>query len=146
MSMLQTGPHWELYSYSPIPLDEKFFILLALLVPIVASIKLLRIWRKVPPFRRSQPGDSLEYLNQVRSTALSLRHWSLLPFFGWGFVALHRLYGVLNYEIINKSFWIRGAAMDMRDLAIYLSVALGAFIIVFLLRWHILLRLQRLNH
>ncbi len=146
--MLQQAPtNWDpLYvDYHP-PLDERLFILFTFAVGIIVFVKLLRIWWKAPPFRRSLPADLPVYALQLRLQAVSLKRWILLPLFAWMLLLAHHLYELLGYIQRNKMFGISACAGDLRELSGCLLFALIIALLALFAHWHIRLHLEKLKH
>ena len=140
----ETSGQWDLrYEPSPLHFEEKMFVLVNVALVIATATKLALIWRHVLPFRRPLIVESASYRDRLPDSLIALKFWSVIPFLAWAFVALHCLRDILNYEIVNKVFWARGAAMDARDLTTYLSVAFFSYFLVLLARWHLSVRLDR---
>jgi hypothetical protein len=145
--MLQAFPtNRDIYAFHPIPLDEKLFILFTLAVGILVLIKLLLLWWKAPPFRRSLPADLPAYALQLRLLAVSLKRWLLLPLFAWGILFAHHLYELLGYIARTKMFGISALAGDLQEQVGYLLFALCITLFALFTHWHIRLRLEKLKH
>ncbi len=80
--MLQDSPtNWDLRVDYRVPLDEQLFVLFTFAEAIFVFVKLLRISREAPSFRRSLPIDLPAHALKPRLHAVSLKRWILFPLF-----------------------------------------------------------------
>jgi hypothetical protein len=145
--MLQeTVTIWDLRNVShSIPLDEKLFVYFTIILSIVTSSKILRSWLLAPRFRRALPTEVSAYERYLRASAISLQHWLLLPFFAWAFLSCWHLCADCTWYMTTKSTGTVAFVGDLRELLSCLVFALAVALFVFLGRWHVLSRIDRLR-
>jgi len=125
----------------------KFYLLFLFVVCILASVKLVRVWRAAPPFRLSRKAGSPAYLQSLETSSTSLRQWIGSTFLAWGIFASVSLYDVCNGLLDSKSsigsFVI---LFVIQDFSTTLTITLLVVLFLYLVRWHMLKRIERLRH
>ena len=140
MAMAQeTSTQWDLrYVNTPTRLDEKLFIFLMLTALIVVAIKLVRVLS----LSRSSPEISRDSLRKIAS---SLGQWLFVPLFAWGLLASHHLYILCQGLLVEKTIHVSLPLYNLGELAVELYLSLIVSLVAFLVRWHVLKRLERLT-
>jgi hypothetical protein len=142
----QEPPTWDLRSTPPeASTGLKIYILFLLVVCVVSTIKLIRIWRAVPPFRLSRRANDPSYLHLLQVSGTSLKQWVSFTFLAWGIVASTTLTDVCNGLLAEKSEGRYVIISLLQDFSTTLSMALLVVLFVFLARWHVLKRIDRLR-
>jgi len=120
-------------------------MLFLVLIGTVAVVKLLRVWRAAPPFRLSSKKDSPTYVQQLQKSASSLRQWIGLTFLGWGIFASVSLVNVCYRVLDEKAVGWATFLFVLIDYATALNMALFVVLLLYLIRWHILKRINSLH-
>ncbi len=121
-------------------------MLFLLVVCVVTGIKLIRAWRVAPPFRLSRQAGNPAYLQLLQAWSTSLKQWIGSTFLGWGILA-----SISLYEVCDRLLDVKGMArfailFVVQDFAVALVMALLVAVFLFLVRWHMLDRMQHLRH
>lgn len=145
--MFQEPVTWDLRSLTRRPSTSmQIYILFLFLVCIVTSVKLVRVWRAAPPFRLSRQAGSPTYLELLETSSSSLKQWIGSTFLGWGIFASISLTDVcsrlLDYKTIGSSL----IPFTIQDFSTALTMALLAVLFLFVVRWHMLKRIEHLRH
>ena len=123
----------------------KLYVLFLLVACVMTGSKLIRVWVAAPPFRLSRRANSPEYLGLLRRSSRSLKQWIGFVFLSYGILFSTSLYDVCN-RLLGDNRW--GSAVILlviEDYAAGLSMALCVVVFVFLARWHMLKRVERLT-
>jgi hypothetical protein len=147
--MLQEVPAdvgWDLRSVNRTPTtSSKLLVLFMLVVFAVALVKLVKIWWVAPPFRLLRQQGNLTYLKQLETSSRSLSQWVQFSFLGWGIFISTSIYNDL-VEIASEK--VNGASLFLvlvADYAVFLTLTLWVVGFLFLARWHMLKRIERLK-
>jgi hypothetical protein len=145
--MLQESPTWDLrYIDRPLSTSMKMYVLFLFVVCILASVKLVRVWRAAPPFRLSRKAGSPAYLQSLETSSISLRQWIGSTFLAWGICASVSLYDVCNRLLESKGSIGSFVILFIQDFSTTLTMALLVVLFLYLVRWHMLERIERLRH
>ena len=122
----------------------KLYVLFLVIVCVVTCIKLIRVWVAVPPFRASSKTASPEYSALLRRSSRSLKQWIGSVILSYALLFSTSLYGVCR-DVLNDNR-VGGAALFfvIEDYAAALSMAILVILMVFLVRWHLVRRIERL--
>ena len=119
----------------------KLYILFLLTICVVGIVKLWKVWRSGLSSKRDSPA----YIRDLQISASSLRQWIGLTFLGWGIFAsvtlVNLCYRLLDEKVVGLGTFL----LVLIDYATTLSLALFAIALLYLIRWHILQRIQRLG-
>lgn len=145
--MFQEPVTWDLRSLTRTPSTSmEIYILFLFLVCIFTSVKLVRVWRAAPPFRLPRQAGSPAYLELLETSSSSLKQWIESTFLGWGIFASISLTDVcsrlLDYKRIGSSVIL----FTIQDFSTALTMALLAVLFLFVVRWHMLKRIEHLRH
>ncbi len=147
--MLQDVPPevgWDVTTiYVYVPAREKFYVLFLLVVSIVTLVKLLRVWGKALPFRLSRQAGNVSYLGYLQNLANSLNHWIAFTYLGLGIYVGIDLYDVFGSIVAEKIMGISAAFGALQRLAGAFTMALVVILFAFLVRWHVVNRIARLQ-
>jgi hypothetical protein len=143
--MLQESVGWDPQHLIREPSTSfKVYVLFLMVVCGATSIKLIRIWRAAPPFRPSRRVNDPNYLKLLRTSCRSLSHWIGCTFLGWGILAATTLYDFCNGMMMEKTTERAVILFMLRDFSTALSMALWVALFVFMVRWHVTARIERL--
>jgi hypothetical protein len=117
-------------------------MLFLLVVCIVTSIKLVRLWRMAPPFRAQRQRDNSAYLSLLQSSAASLKQWISFTYLGWGIFASISLYNLCNQLLDDKRVGGLMVVFLVREFSTTLTMALLVALFAFLAQWHMSRRIQ----
>ena len=120
----------------------KLYMLFLLVVCIVTSIKLVRLWRMAPPFRAQRQRDNSAYLSLLQSSAASLKQWISFTYLGWGVFASISLYNLCNQLLDDKRVGGLMVVFLVREFSTTLTMALLVALFAFLAQWHMSRRIQ----
>jgi hypothetical protein len=123
----------------------KLYVLFLLASCVVTGTKLIRVWRAAPPFRLSRRANSPEYLELLRRSRRSLKQWIGLIFLSYGILFSTSLYDVCNRLLGDNRWGSEAILLVVEDYATGLNMALWVVVFVFLARWHMLKRIERLT-
>jgi hypothetical protein len=123
----------------------KLYSVFLFIVWIVAFIKLIRIWRQAWPFRLSRQTDNPAYLKLLLGSSSGLLQWTLVTFLGWGIYMSTNL-SEACVELSSRRVIGSGIILDLiQDYAGILAVTLVTALVLFLIRWYMLKRIERLG-
>ena len=78
------------------------YMFFLLLVCILTTIKLARVWRTVPPFGRRHPKANPAYRGFLQASAASLQHLDSLTFLAMGLFATVTVYDISDRLLANE--------------------------------------------
>jgi len=144
--MFQEATTWDLRSVNP-PVPPGFGLyLLFLLVAFLTSIaKLVRVWRPAPPFRLERQEKNSAYVQMLEVVSRSLRQWTTCTFLAWGILACHGLYEICNGLLSEKAVGHFVIIFVIKGFLMTLNMALLTALVLVLIRWHILRRIEWLR-
>jgi hypothetical protein len=124
----------------------KIDMLLLLVVCIITGVKLVKVWRTAPPFRLKCQAQNPAYCQLLQTSAASLKQWIYFTFLFWGIFTSVSLYDVcvrlLNLPAFGGLLLINVILGFSTSLTAALLVVLFAFIV----RWHIVKRIENLRN
>jgi len=124
----------------------RVYVLFVLAVWIVTSVKLLKVWRVVPPLRSYRQAQNPGYQKLLEESDSSLKRWICLTLIGWGIYASYSVsdacYRLLGLKSVGQ-FIVLGV---VEEFSVGLTLALLAVLFAFLVRWHVIKRIQRLGN
>lgn len=123
----------------------KIYILFLLVVCVVTTIKLLRIWRAAPPFIPSRQANNPSYFQFLQTSGTSLKQWITFTFLGWGIAASITLSHVCNGLLTERLEGRYVVLSVIEDFSTTLALALLVVLFLFLARWHVLKRIEHLR-
>jgi len=147
--MLQELPEttWDLRTIGhPLSASLRIYILFLFVVCIVACIKLVRVWRGALPFRLHHQAKNPNYLELLQASAVSLKQWISCVFLGWGFVVSISLSEDCDRLLASKGTGSFLVLYFIQELSSLLTMTLLVVLFVFLVRWHIVNRIEHLRH
>jgi hypothetical protein len=145
--MLQESTTWDpRYIIREPSTSLKVYMLFLFVVCVFASVKLLRAWRPAPPFMLSRKAGSPDYLQLLDNSSASLKQWIGASFIGWGIFASASVYDVCNRLFDSKQIGSFVILFVIQDFSTSLMMELLVVLFLFLLRWHMLKRIERLRH
>lgn len=144
--MLQETTTWDLRTvYSEPSAGFKLYALFVLLTFVVGITKLLRIWWAAPPFRPRPKGDVCKHMQMLKASSSSLGRWIGLTFLAWGILVSVSLRGVCYGLTAERTIGIDSILFVISDSAPALSAALFAVLFLYLSRWYVVKRMERLG-
>jgi hypothetical protein len=137
---------WDLQNIHRQPSTSlKLYLLFLLFVCAVTTVKLLKAWQAAPPFRLSRQACNPTYLRGLEASSISLKHWIGCTILAWGILTSTSLYEVCNRLVGEKTIGSATFLVLLEDYSTVLSMALIVVLFVFLVRWHLLTRIERLR-
>jgi hypothetical protein len=144
--MLQDSVGWDTQNLIGEPSTSfKIYLLFLIVACSVTVVRLMRIWLAVPPFCSSKRASNPEYLKLLRISSLSLSHWIGCTFLAWAILSSTRLYDVCSEMRREDVTRLGGILSTIQDFSMALSMALWVVLFVFLVRWHVSARIERLR-
>jgi hypothetical protein len=123
----------------------KLYMSFLLVVCIITSVKLVKVWWKVPPFRTEGKKDNHPYSLLLQSTVASLKQWMSFNYLGWGIFASTSVYNLCNRLLDDKRVGSLVVVMIIREFSTTLTMALLVALFIFLTKWHISRRIEHLR-
>jgi hypothetical protein len=123
----------------------KVYLFFLLFVCVVTSVKLLKAWRAAPPFSLPRQVSNPAYLRTLEDSCTSLKYWIGCILLAWGVMTSTSLVEVSNRLLREKTIGSATFLILLEDYSVVLSLALFVVLFVFLVRWHLLLRIERLQ-
>ena len=144
--MLQESATWDLRHMIREPSSSmKIYILFLFIVCILTSIKLIGVWGAAPPFRLSRQAGNPAYLRMLQASAIRLKQWIGLTLLTWGVFASVRLYDLCDGLLQEKRTDRVVVLFAIQDFSTSLTMALLVVVFSFLVRWHMLERIEHLR-
>ena len=145
--MVQESITWDLRHMTRTPSTiMEIYMLFLFLACIVTSVKLVRIWRAAPPFRPPRHAGSPAYLELLETSSSSLKQWFGSTFLAWGIFASITLTDVCSRLLDDKRIGSSLLLFIIPDFSTTLTMALLVALFLFLVRWHMLKRIDRIRH
>ncbi len=144
---MQDQTRWDLRAiYVEPSIASRLYMLLLLVCCVVALIKLVKVWRVGLPFRFSSKQYSLTYLRQLQASAISIRQWMGFALLAWGVLASIRLTETCRFILYDRGTDHAVLAVSiLMENATYLSMALLVVAFLYIIRWHMLTRQERIR-
>jgi hypothetical protein len=143
--MLQESMNWDpRYIDAELSTGMKIYILFLFVVCIITSIRLIRVWRAAPPFRLSRQAGNPAYLRLLQASGTSLKQWIGFTFFAWGVLASVSLHDFCEGLLGEKRTARAVLLLAIQDFSATLTMALLVVLFLFLVRWHVLERIEHL--
>jgi hypothetical protein len=144
--MIQESTTWDLRHMTRTPSTiMEIYMLFLFLACIVTSVKLVRIWRAAPPFRLPRKASSPAYLELLESSNSSLKQWLGSTFLAWGIFASITLTDVCSRLLDDKRIGSSWLLFIIPDFSTTLTMALLVALFLFLVRWHMLRRIEHIR-
>ena len=144
--MFQETTTWDLrYTYPALSDGLRVYTLFLFSVGFVYLVKLTRVWRNALPFRLSRQKGNLAYVRYLEDASSSLNHWMGLIKLVWGIYASTHLYNVCAGLQMSKVVGNPTILFILQDFSTGLSMTLLVILFLFLVRWHLLRRVQILS-
>ncbi len=144
--MLQESATWDPRNLIVEPSTSiKLYILFLILVCIVTSAKLGRVWLAAPLFGLARQAGNPAYLRLLETLSASLKLWIGFTFLGWGIFTSISVYDVCNRLLDDKVIGSFMIVFVIQEFSTVLSMALFVVLFVFLVRWHVVKRLEHLS-
>jgi hypothetical protein len=121
------------------------YLLFLLVAVVVGIVKLLIVWRVAPPFRLSRVKGSPSYLDKLAATSASLQRWMGAAFFSWAILVSFNVIRVGQRILEQQEPWGVSILIVIMFYAEALSGALLVALLLYLIRWHILKRIEYLG-
>jgi UDP-N-acetylmuramyl pentapeptide phosphotransferase/UDP-N-acetylglucosamine-1-phosphate transferase len=140
---------WDLRAIDSSPsTSTKIYILFLLAVCIFASVKLVRVWWTAPPFRLSKMRNSPAYLQRLETENSRFGRWIGFVFLWWGIFASVNLQDACNGLLSTEAKVINSLLIvyEIREFSTNLTAALLVVLFLYLIRWHLQNRIERLRH
>ena len=123
----------------------RLYLLFLVIACSVTVVRLMRIWLAVPPFWSSKRARDPDYIKLLRKSSLSLFHWIGCTFLGWAILCATTLYAVCRGLLDERATGWAVIQFMIRDISLELGLALWVVSFIFLVRWHVSNRIERLR-
>jgi hypothetical protein len=121
----------------------KFYVFFLLVTCIIATARFVKIWRLARPFNIPQENAKIA-LDKLRLTVSSFLGWIVLTILAWGILTSFTLVKIC-YQLMDERVASRAAILFVIiDFATALNMALLVVLILYLARWYLLKRIERL--
>jgi hypothetical protein len=147
-SIFQEGTEatWDpRYINRPLSTSFKIYVFFLLTVCIVTIVQLLKAWRAAPPFRLSRQANNPAYLKMLEASRTRLKQWIFCTLLAWGILTSTSLYDVCNRLLGEKRIGSGEYLFVLEDYAAALTMALLVVLFAFLVRWHLVTRIEDLH-
>lgn len=115
------------------------YLVFLLTVCIMTILQILKAWRAAPPFRLSRRVNNLTYLKMLEASRTRLKQWIFCTFLAWGILTSISLYDVCSRLGSGEFLFV------LEDYATTLTMALLVILFAFLVRWHLVTRIEYLH-
>jgi type II secretory pathway component PulF len=138
---------WDIDSMTHAPSKPtELYILFLLIVCVVAGLKLMDAWRKASHLRKSPQHPQPDYVQALLTHITSLQRWMWLTILTWGICMCFNVGANLrrmqfDHQLFKYPWEIAGI---LRDYLAFSTMALFVVTFLFLVRWYIFLRVERL--
>jgi hypothetical protein len=146
--MLQesTTVQWDpVYIYRDPGITFRIYLLFLFVPCVVMVFRLARVWRAVLPFSNKRPPLDSAYLRLLQISAKSIERWIGLVCLAWGLLASVGVYHACGTMFLEKSFGWTAILLWIQDFSTALSMALSVIVVLFLVRWYLLVRIERFH-
>jgi hypothetical protein len=144
--MLQEPISFDLRSMTGGPsASMKVYMLVLLVVCIRTTVKLTRVWRGAPPLRLSRQARNPAYQLLLETSSTALKQWIGFTFLCSGILASKSLYDISNQLFDGKRMGGLEIMFVVRDFSTAFTMALLVVLFLFLVRWHMLERIEHLR-
>jgi hypothetical protein len=120
----------------------KVYVLFLLAACVVTLFNLAKVWRAVPPFSRKSPAVGSVYLKLLEKSANRVRRWIGLIFLMSGLLTTTTVYDTCSALLLAKRPGLTAVVPVIQDFSATLGIGLSVVLILYLVRWHILVRLE----
>jgi len=144
--MFQETTTWDLRNMHPAPsAGMKLYMLFLLVACVIAGAKLLKAWRGALPFRSWRQANNPAYVESLAAASISLRHWMGCTFLVWGFYFASHLYNVCSGLQASRTVGNSAILFVIQEFATGLAMTILVVLFLFLVRWHLVKRIERLR-
>jgi hypothetical protein len=141
-----TAVTWDLRDMHPAPsAGMKLYMLFLLVACVIAGAKLLNAWRAAPPFRSARQANNPTYVDSLQAASISLKHWIGCIFLVGGVYASIHFYDACAGLLLQKTVGGSAIFFVVQDFAAALTMTLLVALYLFLVRWYLVKRIQRLR-
>jgi hypothetical protein len=133
------------YIYREPSTGLKLYVLFLLVGCVVTSVELFKAWRAAPPFRISRQVSNATYLNGLETSRTRLKQWIFFTILVWGILTSTSIYDVCNRLLAEKKIGSAAVLLVLQDYATTLTMALLVILFAFLVRWHLVSRINYLR-
>ena len=123
----------------------EIYVIFLLIACLATGAELFKTWRSAPPFRLSRQTGSPAYLKALEASRRRLKQWTLSTLLVWGVFAASSFHRVRYQLLVEKTIGREAILLVLDDYARALSDALLVVFIIFLVRWHLQARIERLR-
>ena len=124
---------------------ERLYMLFLLVVFIVGSGELIRIWHLMRPSKLPLPAQGAEKIKQLQTAATRLKQWIYLNFLACGFFASYELYRESTRLLVERTHSGLAELLSLQGFFVLLEMTFLVAIFVFLVRWTIVRRITKFN-
>ncbi len=134
----QVTLNWDSIWIEP-SLTMKLYVLFVLASFVVAAIHFIKSWKDF----RASSGEGVRNVS-LKRRASSLSRWIWLNALVWGIVTAIEIVSSLNRLILLRTFGPVLILSSLANLFVLLILSLWAILALYLVRWHILRRIERI--
>jgi len=123
----------------------KLYVLFLLVVGVVTTTKLVKLWIAAPPFRLNRQSPNPAYWRHLENAKTSLKQWMAVTLLVWGIFISVSVYDVCNRLLDQKAFGGLLLISIIADFSTALILCLLVVLFTLLVRWHVVKRMERLQ-
>jgi hypothetical protein len=141
------GNTWDMRSdgYPQLSFYTKLYILFLMAMCFVALVKLAKTWWKALPFLYLRRALRPTYLAELRERKTSLAQWIGVTLIGFGIVWALEIKSAWAGIETTHATGIGVIAYQVRDQMDFAVMVLVVVLAMFLLRWHVIRRIEKLE-
>lgn len=136
---------WDLTVDAHASTSFLLYMLFVIVSLAVAAANVCRNWILVPPFRRIRTAVAYRAEATFRRQALSLRRWMILNILAWGAVTVSGLIELVRGTSVSRSVGMEVIAGGLAQALEPSTLFFLTLIILYVARWHILWRAERIE-
>ena len=137
---------WDPLEFHPyVSLSLRIYAFFAVIAVIVTTTRLISLWIAAPPFWLSRQAHNPDYLRRLRTESDSVKQWMICTLLGWGGVASIELVHTSTRLVVAMVYGTSTILFAIRDFSMHAELASVIALFLFLVRWHLLNRIDRLD-
>ena len=123
----------------------RLYALILLVAMIVGAVRIVKLWIAAPPFRLERKRNNHDYLRLLESSCSSTKQWMGLAVLGWAFLVSREAvrFGMYADETRRTGWAFMLSTTQL--LGAVTEFAIIAVLLLFLVRWHMLNRIQQIR-
>lgn len=120
--------------------ELRLYVIFLVLIVVVASIRMIRLWYAAPPFRLMRQANNPAYLRLLSATKQSLQQWMGCTLLSWAVFTSLTVTEFAHRALMQKATGIAAFLGEAENIGMTITLTLFIVMLLFLSRWHILRR------